>query len=169
MEIGRSYINENGVALPGSMCRTGWHLEEDEYQEGSKSTDVKHQKKHLCMWQIHTSPDLWRHLWAENPEEIFTTSFIHMPTYGPSNSLCKHIKVQPTVCWSQLVLLARPNCTHTVSLPCSVTLCWYLEFSHGRNLHHGNRQISYKSGLLLWRADFSAHHCPGVPLKLCQW
>lgn len=41
MEIGRSYINENGVALPGSMCRTGWHLEEDEYQEGSKSTDVQ--------------------------------------------------------------------------------------------------------------------------------
>lgn len=118
-----------------------WHLEEDQSQEGPKSTEVKHQKKHLRMWQIHTSPHLWRHLWAENPEETFTTSFIYMPTYGPTNSLCKHIKVQPAVCWSQLILLATTNCTHSVSLPCSVTLCWYLEFSHGRNLHHGNQDF----------------------------
>lgn len=86
MEIGRSYINENGFALLGSMCRTGWHLE-DQNQEGSKSKDVKHQKKHLCTWQIHTSPDLWRHPWAENLEEVFT----------PDSYICQHMDL-PTHC-----------------------------------------------------------------------
>lgn len=96
----------------------------------------------------------------------------------PDSYICQHMDLPtdyanksrwPVVCWSQLILLARPNCAHSVSLPCSMTLCWYHESGHGGNLYHGNRQTGCKYGLLFWRADFSTHHCPGVPLRLCQW
>ena len=38
-----------------------------------------------------------------------------------------------------------------------------------KQLHHGNWQTSYKSGLWVWRGDLSAHHYLGLPLRLCQW